>query len=102
MSLLSDEERAKIKGIAVNAVKAVAPLAVGALAHIALRSATATNYKESDITGDKDMKPTEDKTALQQKESNGNKVEGNLSSYEVAGQDGKVNAAQTDAKASRT
>lgn len=59
-----------------------------------------TNVKESDVSGDRDLKPTEQKTAVSKSEAAASETEGKLSKDGVSGQDGSIKANETEAKAS--
>ena len=58
-----------------------------------------TNIKESGLTGDKEMKPTEDTMTVSKVETAATETEGQLSKDGVAAQDGSVKAAENEAKA---
>jgi len=80
----------------------VTSVAAGALTLAAaaiLKKLIVTNFKHSDITGDKELKPTDDKVAISQVESSASGVDAALSKDEVTGVDGDLSAAQTEAVA---
>lgn len=71
-------------------------------AHIVLTDVTTTNIHKNDVTGDKKMSPTNEETVLQESKQEGSKVDASLSQDEVAAQKGKVDACETNAKATTT
>ncbi|HAW34405.1 MAG TPA: hypothetical protein DCX19_07295 [Alphaproteobacteria bacterium] len=86
--------------------KVVRPLITSAVAFAAVGAVTAavskmlvTNVKESGLTGDKEMKPTDDDMTVSKVETAASETEGKLAKDGVAAQDASVKAAETEAKA---
>ena len=84
----------------------VAPIVGSALSAALVSAAMAiisklvvTNYKEHGITGDKEIKPTEDETAISKSELAASETEGKLAQDKVAGTEGEVKANETEARA---
>jgi hypothetical protein len=86
---------------------AVAPLVITASATIAgaliaggIAMLIGTNYKSSTLTGDTEIHPTSDETAISKAETAAQETEGKLSQDKVAGTNGDVKANETAARAS--
>ncbi|MGN1280593.1 MAG: hypothetical protein ACI4UM_01630 [Succinivibrio sp.] len=80
-----------------------AQIVLGAASSIAfaiLKSACVTNRQSSSVIGDSSLKPTNDETTLEESRKGASKTDATLAQDEVAGQKGKVDAAETNAKAS--
>jgi hypothetical protein len=80
-----------IKSAAITAI-------VGGLT-AAIASLVVTNYKKSDLTGDTEMRPTEDTVAMSKSEAAASETEGKLAQDTVAGANGEVKASETEARA---
>jgi hypothetical protein len=77
---------------------ATAAVVAGAMA--ALSKLLVTNYKESNLTGDKEMHPTADKASLSQVETSAKDTDASLAKDEATAKDGDLSAMRTDAAAS--
>lgn len=60
----------------------------------------ATNYSQKTFAGDKDVTPTNDKTALEESNTSGVQTNSNADQQEVNASKGQVDAANTEAQAS--
>jgi hypothetical protein len=95
---------------AVQMIKdAVAPIACSTLASALVGAVAAgimkyiaTNYNESNLTGEKGMHPTNDDTSISKTEASAKDNEASLAKDGVKAKDGDLSAAQTDAKAATT
>ena len=97
---LSAEEKAEIEKAVMPVITSVTTsLAVGAITE-AVKMFAATNIHESDLTGDRNLKPTEQDTTVSKSEAAASETEGKLSKDGVSAQDGNIKAAETEAKAS--
>ncbi|MBR4126297.1 MAG: hypothetical protein IKR09_01805 [Alphaproteobacteria bacterium] len=97
---LSAEEKAEIEMAVMPAITSVSTsLAVGAITE-AVKMLATTNYHQSDLTGDKNMKPTEEKVTVSKSDAAASETEGKLAKDGVSAQDGNIKAAETEAKAS--
>jgi len=84
---------APIVGAAMSAALVGAALA-------ALKMLVATNYKSSDLTGEKAMHPTKDEMVASKVETSAKDTDASLAKDEVKAKDGDLSAARTDAAAS--
>ena len=89
--------------------KAVTPIVVSATtativgaAFIAIKYLTATNYKQSDLTGDKGLHPTKNDTIVSKTEATAKDTDASLAKDEVKAKDGDLSAAKTDGNAMTT
>lgn len=96
---LDDETKEKIEMV-------VKPIATSVLATVAVAAVTAvvkklvvTNYKNKNLTGDVEMKPTEKEVAINKTETNASTIEGKGMENEVTGEKGGVNANENNANA---
>ncbi|MDR2481366.1 MAG: hypothetical protein LBD07_03620 [Spirochaetaceae bacterium] len=87
-------------------LKSTKPLIVSAAAGALVAGVTAgimslvaTNYKSSTLTGDKEIHPTSDETAISKSEVAASEKEGKLSADKVSAQNGEVGASNTEAAA---
>jgi hypothetical protein len=83
-----------IKSVAVGAAVATLASVISAL--------IVTNYKSSSLTGDTEMHPTKNDTAINKTEASAKDNDASLAKDEVKAKDGDLSAAQTDAKAMTT
>ena len=96
---LNDDQKKMIKDTVKPILTSAMTMAVAGAASVIIKKLTVTNYKESTLTGDKEMKPTEDEVAISKAESSASGVDASLSKDEVTGVDGDLSAAQTEAVA---
>jgi hypothetical protein len=71
-----------------------------AAAGMALLSMSATNYKSSDLTGDKEIHPTQSNTSASKVETSAKDTDASLAKDEATAKDGDLSANRTDAAAS--
>ncbi len=96
---LTQEEKDVFIEIGKSVAGSVAMGAMMIAAEKAIEVLTASNWKESDVSGNRQATPTEDKAALDKKEADGNSNEGALAKNDVKAQSGEVNASATEANA---
>ena len=97
---LSEEDKKEIEAVMEPILSsAVTGLVVSAIAS-EVKKLTTTNYQESDLTGTRTMRPTEDEVTVSKSEAAGSETEGKLSKDGVSAQDGSIKASETEAKAS--
>ena len=65
-----------------------------------LKMLSTTNYKNTNLTGDVNMKPTEEEVTVSKSEAAASETEGKLAKDGVSAQDGSIKANETEAKAS--
>ena len=86
------------------AVTPIATMATTTMLTAALKQGikmlSTTNYKNSNLTGDTNMKPSEKNVAISKAETAASEAEGKLAKDGVSAQDGNIKAAETEAKAS--
>ncbi len=96
---LSKEEIEVFKEVGKGIASSVFMGAMVMAAEKALEVLTSTNWKESDVSGNRQAAPTEDKAALDKKEADGNSNTGALAKNDVKAQNGEVNASSSQANA---
>ena len=96
---LDEETTKQVKEVVGPIVKSALAAALVGAAAAAITKLTVTNYKRSGLTGDTEMKPTEDEVAISKVESSASGTDASLSKDEVTGVDGDLSAAQTEAAA---
>ena len=96
---LDDDSTKLLKELAAPIVGSVMATAAVAAAVAIITKLVVTNYKRNDLTGDTEMKPTDDDVAISKVESSASGVDAALSKDEVTGVDGDLSAAQTEALA---
>ena len=96
---LTEETKGQIKDLVGPVVGSAMAVAVVGAATAIIAKLTVTNFKNSGLTGDAEMKPTEDEVAISKVESSASGVDAALSKDEVTGVDGDLSAAQTEAVA---
>ena len=96
-----DEDAKKMIQEAVGPIIASTMTAavVGAAVAI-ITKLTVTNFKSSDLTGDKEMHPTKEEMAASKLETSAKDTDASLAKDEVTAKDGDLSAARTDAAAS--
>lgn len=72
--------------------------AVGAITSV-VSKLLVTNVKESGLTGDTEMKPSEKEVVVNKVETAASETEGKLAKDSVSAQDGSIKASETEAKA---
>jgi hypothetical protein len=87
--------------------KAVGPLVGSAVAAMAMAAGVAliekllvTNVHESNLTGDKELHPTNDEASLSKVETSAKDTDASLAKDEATAKDGDLSAMRTDAAAS--
>jgi hypothetical protein len=96
---MNERTAEKIKEMLIPIVGSIgASVVVGAAAAI-ISQLIVTNYKGSDLTGDKEMHPTKSDTSISKAEASAKDNEASLAKDGVKAKDGDLSAAQTDAKA---
>lgn len=96
---ISPETEKAIQEVVKPIVMSVGAFALAAAVGAVVSKLVVTNAKESGLTGDKEMKPTEDTMAVSKVETAATETEGQLSKDGVSAQEGSVKAAETEAKA---
>ncbi len=96
---LSEEQKEIFKDVGIQIAKSMGTMVLMMAAEKAIEVLTTSNWKESDVSGNRQAAPTEDKAALDKKEADGNSNEGALAKNDVHAQDGNVNASTTEANA---
>ncbi|MDR2483788.1 MAG: hypothetical protein LBD55_00125 [Treponema sp.] len=88
-------------------LKDVAPIIGGAVAAMCVAAVAAevtqllaTNLKQSGLTGDSSIKPTDDETTVSKSEVAASETEGKVAQDKVAASEGEVLANETEARAS--
>ena len=97
---VDDETKSMVKELVGPIVGSAMAVAVLGAAMAVIKMLTVTNYKRNDVTGDTDLKPTEDKAALSKVEAAAKDTDAALAKDEVTGKDGDLSAMQTEALAS--
>ena len=97
---LDDDTQKAIKEIVTPLITSMGAMAITAAAVAVISKLVVTNVKESDLTGDRKVKPTEQETTVSKSEAAASETEGKLSKDGVSAQDGNIKAAETEAKAS--
>ena len=64
-----------------------------------VKKLTTTNYQESDLTGTRTMRPTEDEVTVSKSEASASETEGSVAKDSVSAQEGSVKADETEALA---
>ena len=86
------------------AVTPIATMATTTMLTAALKQGvkmlSTTNYKNSNLTGDTTMKPSEKDVAISKAETAATEAEGKLAKDGLSAQDGNIKANETEAKAS--
>ena len=77
---------------------AVTGIVVAAIAS-EVKKLTTTNYQESDLTGPRTMRPTEDEVTVSKSEASASETEGSVAKDSVSAQEGSVKADETEALA---
>ena len=99
-SSLDDNTQNKIKELITPIITSMGAAALTAAAVAVISELVVTNVKEEDVTGDRNVKPTEQDTTVSKTEAAASETEGKLSKDGVSAQDGNIKAAETEAKAS--
>ncbi|MBO4520673.1 MAG: hypothetical protein J5787_05650 [Alphaproteobacteria bacterium] len=99
-SSLDDNTQKKIKDLITPIITSMGAAALTAAAVAVISELVVTNVKEEDVTGDRNLKPTEQDTTVSKSEAAASETEGKLSKDGVSAQDGNIKAAETEAKAS--
>ncbi|MBO6258181.1 MAG: hypothetical protein J6M93_02430 [Succinivibrio sp.] len=98
---LTEAQKEAIRGeVTSMAVSGGAALIAEAAAGL-LKKVVGTNMQESDLSGNKNVAPTEDSAVLDEKKAEGNSNEGALAKDNVKAQGGDLAASQTDAEANQ-
>ncbi len=98
---LTDESKEQLKELGKSLAQDAAIGVTMIIAEEALESLISSNIKESDPSGDRQSKPTDDSAVLDEKKAEGNSNEGSLAKDDVKAQGGEVAASQTDAEANK-
>lgn len=96
---MTPETEKSIQDVVRPLIKSFAVTGAVAAASAILAKLLVTNVKESDLTGDKELKPTEDETTISKVETAASETEGKLAKDGVSAQDASVKALETEAKA---
>ena len=99
---LSPEAAEKMKTVGLNLAKSVGPLILMAALKQIISKLVVTNHKESNLTGETKMHPTDNKSSISQVETTAKDTDASLAKDEVKAKDGDLSAAKTDANASTT
>ena len=98
-SALNDEVKDAIKAFAMPIIMAAGTVALVAGASFVIEKLSTTNFKKSNLKGDKEYKPTEDKVSMSKVESSAKDTNASLAKDELKVKDGDLSAAKTDANA---
>jgi hypothetical protein len=96
---LSKESQETIKELVTPIVTSTLSVALVGAAMTILSKVVVTNFKESGLTGDTELKPTDNETTISKAEVAGSEAEGKLAQDKVAGTEGEVKANETEARA---
>ncbi len=106
---LTPESKKKITEFAVNVASDVGLTAAFMVAESTIETFTSSNIHESDVSGDRNVQPTQDTAVLDEKKAEGNSNEASGAKDDVRGQQGnvdgsasRVNANENEAKATQT
>lgn len=99
---LTKEEKEEFAKVAKPMITSMATAALVSAALSGISKLLATNIRKSNLTGNKIISPTEDKTVLSNRETKGDNVDSSLSTDEVSAQQGEIKAAKQEGKASTT
>ena len=99
-SSLDPETEERIKKLVTPLITSIGAGAVTGIAAAVISKLIVTNVKESDVSGDKNLKPTEAETTVSKSETAASETEGKLSKDGVSAQQGDIKANETEAKAS--
>lgn len=99
-SSLDPETEECIKKLVTPLITSIGAGAVTGIAAAVISKLIVTNVKESDVSGDKNLKPTEAETTVSKTETAASETEGKLSKDGVSAQQGDIKANETEAKAS--
>ena len=92
----------QIKEIVTPIITSAATTALVGAAGALVMKLLVTNYKSSDLTGDKEMHPTTDEMNMSKVETSAKDTDASLGKDEVTAKDGDLSAARTDAAAGNT
>jgi hypothetical protein len=98
---LTEESKKQLKELGENIATDMAVEIGMMVATEAIETLVSSNIKESDPTGDRESRPTDDSAVLDEKKAEGNSNEGSLAKDDVKAQGGEVAASQTDAEANK-
>ena len=98
---LTEESKKQLKELGENIATDMAVEVGMMVATEAIETLVSSNIKESDPTGDRESRPTDDSAVLDEKKAEGNSNEGSLAKDDVKAQGGEVAASQTDAEANK-
>jgi hypothetical protein len=96
---MNEKAAEKITKIMMPIIVSVGASAAVAGAIAIISQLVVTNYKRSDLTGEKGMHPTQDDTSISKTEASAKDNDASLAKDGVKAKDGDLSAAQTDAKA---
>ena len=99
---LDEKTKDMIKDIAGPIVTSAASMALVAGLTSLIESLVVTNYTSSDLTGNKEIHPTEDNTSISKVEATAKDTDASLAKDELKVKDGDLSAAKTDANALTT
>ena len=99
-SSLDPETEASIKKLVTPLITSIGAGVVTAIAAAVISKLAVTNIHESDVSGDKNLKPSETETTVSKAETAASETEGKLSKDGVSAQEGDIKANETEAKAS--
>ncbi|SFS73321.1 hypothetical protein SAMN02910357_01548 [Succinivibrio dextrinosolvens] len=98
---LTEESKKQLQALGTSLAEDIGVGVAMIIAEEALESLAASNIKESDPSGDRESKPTDDQAVLDEKKAEGNSNEGSLAKDDVKAQGGEVAATQTNAEANQ-
>ena len=99
---LDEETKKSIKESVAPIITSLGTAALVAAAVGVVKAITVTNYKRSDLTGDKEMHPTKDEANISAVETSAKDTDASLAKDEVKAKDGDLSAVSTDAAAADT
>ena len=99
---LDEETKDKIKAAVGPLVLSLGTGALFSAAAEIIKALVVTNVKESNLTGDSEMKPTGNDATVNKVETSAKDTDASLAKDEVKAKDGDLSATSTDAKALTT
>ncbi len=96
---LSEKDKEAIKQVGIGIAASAAMGAMMIIVDKVLDVITTSNWKEDDVTGNRQASPTEDTATLDSKTAQANANEASLAKDNVNGQGGDLNGSETEANA---
>jgi len=96
---VDDKTKTMIQDAVGPIVKSALSAALVGAAFALIKKLTVTNFKSSNVAGDKEVHPTEKSTSISKVETSGKDTDASLAKDEVKVKDGDLSASKTDANA---